>query len=1074
MVPIRRAALVIWGTALWIAGMAIAGTMALAEEKAEVFVQTGHSSSITSVAFSPDGKYVLSGSKDQVAILWDVATGRQVRSFEGHSRAVSSVYFSPDRRHVLSISTEDSSLKLWELTGREVRTFEQIFQPWCAAFSPDGQYVVSRDHKNLNVWELSTGKKVMVLEGRSSAASALVFSPGSGHLLAATEGTVGVWDLPTGKEVSAITLRESPKTAYPMAFSPDGRYLLAASEDKTAHLWEVSSGRKLAVLSGHEWRVTSVAFSPDGRYALSGSEDNTARIWEVSSGKEVKKLEGHKWFVTSVAFSPDGRYVASGSFDQTVKVWDASTGRELRTLSGHDEYVFAVALSPNGRFALSGGSHKVIKVWDIAGAREVMRLKGHEDDVKSLAFSPDSKYALSGSRDTTSKMWDLSTGKELITQKWERAEVASVTFTPDGRYALTGSFGGTVVLWEIPGGMEVSRFRALSARGIERITSVALTSDGRYALLGTMEQSLKLFEVATGKELRTFQDYETTRSEIGAAIHSVAISPDGRYALSGSMAGTVKLWEIATGRELRALKMHSTYVNSLAFSPDGRYALSGSYDGAKYWEVSTGREVSRLMGHARGIRSVAFSPDGRYALTGSVDYPTKIWEVRTGREICTLMGFDDGEWIVITAEGYFNCSPNGAKHLNVRIGNSVFGIDQFYAKFYRPELVQLALAGKEIPRGESLGDILAKKPAPLVQIVSPVPGTSVDTDRITLSLKVIDHGGGIGNVTIYLNGSQVANETRGVIIQGKESLKEKNLSFTIPLIDGQNEIRVIAFNKENSMESTPAVLSVISRAILQKPNLYGLVVGINQYRNKSISLTYAVADAMAFAETLKKTAAPLFGKTEVRVLTTPEATTKEAMIKAFEELAMKIKPNDLFVFYDASHGLVDVVDDEEQYFLLTSNVLLLSSRHMTEAISHKELAKLIGNIPAQKKIVILDTCNAGKGGKEIQVALLKQTRGLTDATAVKLLQRAIGSAVFSASSDTQLALEGYNGHGLFTYVLLEGLQGKADIKKDGYITVLGLADYVEEQVTKLSEEIFKRQQTPTIQTGANFPIGKVR
>ncbi len=443
-------------------------------------------------------------------------------------------------------------------------------------------------------------------------------------------------------------------------------------------------------------------------------------------------------------------------------------------------------------------------------------------------------------------------------------------------------------------------------------------------------------------------------------------------------------------------------------------------------------------------------------------------------EIAKLYSFSDGEWIVITPEGYFNASPGGAKHLNVRVGNNVHGIDQFYSKFYRPELVQLALAGTEVPKGETFGDILAKKPAPSIRIMSPQPGT-VDKDTITLTIKVADNGGGIGNINIYLNGAQVANETRSLIVKDKGPANEKILTFTIPLIQGQNEIRAIAFNKENSMESYPALISIISNAVLKKPYLYALVIGINTYKNKSIALTYAVSDAVAFGKTLQDSASPLFEKTNIRVLTTPEATTKEAIIKALEELRLKIKPNDLFVFYNASHGIVDVVGEEEQYFLLTSNILLLSSRHIgKDAISQKELAKLIGSIPAQKKVVILDTCNAGKGGKEIQIALLQQTRGLTDSTAVKLLQRAIGSAVFSASSDTQFALEGYKGHGLFTYVLIEGLLGKADIKKDGYITVLGLADYVEEQVVKLSEEVFKHQQTPTIQTGANFPIGKVK
>jgi hypothetical protein len=437
--------------------------------------------------------------------------------------------------------------------------------------------------------------------------------------------------------------------------------------------------------------------------------------------------------------------------------------------------------------------------------------------------------------------------------------------------------------------------------------------------------------------------------------------------------------------------------------------------------------------------------------------------------------FTGGQWVVITPEGYFNASPDGARHLNVRIGDRVFGIDQFFAKFYRPELLRLALAGKGVPAVETLGDVLAGKPAPDVRILSPLPGTTVAGESLDVTLAIRDTGGGVGNVFLYLNGTQVANEARGVAVVGRIAEGERSLSAAIPLVAGWNEIRAVAFNRDNSMESKPAVIRILSRAAAAKPDLHALVVGINEYRNRSISLTHAVTDARAFAETLGRVAAPLFGRMEMVVLTDPAETTREAITRAFEAMRGKIRPNDLFVFYDASHGIVDVADGEEQYYLLTSNVLHLSSRHIaTEAIGQRELAGLIGGMPAQKKLVILDTCNAGRGGREIQVSLLRQTRGLTDATAVKLLHRAIGSAVFAASSDTQLALEGYRGHGLFTYVLLEGLEGKADVRRDGYITVLGLADYVEEQVVRLSEEVFRRQQTPTIQTGANFPIGKVR
>ncbi|OGW43713.1 MAG: hypothetical protein A2X57_06355 [Nitrospirae bacterium GWD2_57_8] len=1085
--------------------ISLPGSTAFAGEKPEVFVQMGHSKSIYSVAFSPDGRSVVSGSHDNTIKLWEESTGREIRTLQGHSLGVLSVVFSPDGRSVLSGSL-DNTIKLWDVsTGREIRTFQgHSGSVSSVVFSPDGRSVLSGSwDKTLKLWDVSSGKELRTFQGHSESIYSVVFSPdGSSALSGSYDKTLKLWDVSTGREIR--TFQGHSESVSSVVFSPDGRSALSGSADKSIKLWDLSAGKEVMTLKGHSGRVKSVTFSPDGRFVLSGSADTTIKLWDLSTGSAVSTMKGDQGGVSSVAFSRDGQYALSGGDVIVVRLWDLSTGSMVRTFQGHSYFADAVVFSPNGRHALSCDLD-VMRIWDVSKGREVW--SANERWVSSAAFSPDGRSVLTGSVGQTIKLWDLSTGKEVRTFKGHSSSVTSVVFSPDGRHflstagypdnstklwevstgrtvktfnsfdvhftrfspdgrsVLSGSPDYTMKLWEVSTGSEVRTYKAYSSSN----TSAVFSPDGRSVLSGSADNTIKLWDLATGTEVRTFTGHAGT-------VTSVAFSPDGRYVLSGSSDTTMILWNASSGEKARTFSGHANWVTSTVFSSDGRHALSGSMDHTiKLWDVSTGREIKTFYEETGVTLSVTFSPDGRHALSGHANGAAKIWNADTGNEIGALVGFDDGEWIVITPEGYFNASPNGAKNLNVRIGNKVYGIDQFYTKFYRPELVQLALAGKEVPKGDTFGDILVKNPAPIVRIASPVSGETIDTGSITLSLKIIDNGGGIGNVNIYLNGAQVANETRGVMVKGREAAHETMLTFIVPLLDGNNEIRAVAFNKENSMESNPALISVISKALLRKPDLYALVIGINEYKNKSISLTYAVPDALAFAETLKRAAAPLFDKTDIQTLTTPEATTKEAVTKAFEELRLKIKPNDLFVFYDASHGVVDVVNDEEQYFLLTSNVLLLSSRHIGEdAMGQKDLAKLIGNIPAQKKIVILDTCNAGKGGKELQIALLQQTRGLTESTAVKLLQRAIGSAVFSASSDTQQALEGYKGHGLFTYVLMEGLRGKADIKKDGFITVLGLADYVEEQVTKLSEEVFKRQQTPTIQTGANFPIGKVQ
>ena len=510
---------------------------------------------------------------------------------------------------------------------------------------------------------------------------------------------------------------------------------------------------------------------------------------------------------------------------------------------------------------------------------------------------------------------------------------------------------------------------------------------------------------------------------------------------------------------------HLGPITSVAISPDGRYALSGSWKTLKLWEISTGKEIRTFKGHIDGVTSVAISPDGRYALSGGDDGTLRLWDISTGKEIAQFISFTDEEWVVITPEGYYNASQNGDKHLNVRIGNNVYGIENYREAFYRPDLVKLALAGGSLKELKSLAEV---KQPPQVEIVdTPV---STEKDEIKVTVRLTDQGGGIGDIRLYLNETAVfVDSARGVKIVAKPGEKDIYRTYTIKLLNGENTIKAVAFNGDNTMQSNPAEHKVMASIKIKKPSLYAVVIGINEYKNPKLELKYAAADAKLFADTLKQVSSPLFEKVEINLLTTKEETSKEA-IKKFLENMKKLSPEDVFVFYVASHGTVD----EGEYFLITSNVGSLSTFRLKEdALTQTELKELIANVPSTKKFIVIDTCNAGKLGEALQVAML--TRGMSEETAMKILSRAVGSTILSASTSLQEALEGYQGHGLFTYVLTEGMKGKADTDRDGFIRTIELASYVDSEVPALAEKVFKRAQYPTATpTGQAFPIGKVR
>ncbi len=439
---------------------------------------------------------------------------------------------------------------------------------------------------------------------------------------------------------------------------------------------------------------------------------------------------------------------------------------------------------------------------------------------------------------------------------------------------------------------------------------------------------------------------------------------------------------------------------------------------------------------------------------------------KTKQKLADLYAFEDGEWIIITPDGYYNASPNGDKNLNVRVGANVYGIENYRETFFRPDLVKLALAGGSLQGYRTLADV--KQPPKVSIVQTPVTATA---ETFKLTLKLEEQGGGVGDVRLFLNGSAVMlDSARSLKAVQKEGGGATYRNYTLKLSPGSNSIRAIAFNADNSMQSNEAAHQVTaSFAATRKPTLHALVIGINDYKNPKLALKYAVADATLFAETLRKTASGLFGQVVITSLITRETTTSANIINQLTQLR-NLHPDDLFVLYVASHGVVDDGD----YYLITSNVGLTRTEKLkTDALTQASLTGLIANIPTTKKLIVLDTCNAGAAGDAIQTAML--TRGMSEDTAMKILSRAVGSTILAAATSSQEALEGYQGHGLFTWVLAEGMKGKADKGKSGYIKTTDIADYVGEEVPSLAEKIFKRAQYPTISmSGQPFPVGRVR
>lgn len=634
------------------------------------------------LAFSSDGVWLASISRDGIARLWDVEKKTEKSKFDRESGTATTMGDGDDgvgnANRTQSASTSDSP---------EPEAIQAM------AYSRDGKWIaLAREDGRISIRHAEDGRVAREIEAFADVAACVAFSRDSSRLAAGSfDRSIKIWDVTTGDQLADLTGHSN--WVFSVAFSNDGSILASGSYDKTIKLWNVAEAKEIATINGHTAGVRSVCFSNNDQQLISGAADRTTIVWNLADQTQVVVLKGHAAAVRAVVWSPDGTTVATASEDATVKLWKTSDWTERASLPGADGVMFwCLAFSPAGRTLAAGAFNGTVKLFDPVEGKERKTLQGPNEPITAVAFAPGALEIIASSIDKSLRRWKAETGTAAVAAAKSgtnektpelkptaattglnavllniQQPVQSLGISRDGKRIAVGTglyrAAGSLQLWDVAKREKIWQSDPFRYG----VSAVAFSHDEKRIAAGNFADNfLRLYDIENGKQIKEIRGCRRN-------ITGLAYSPNGKLIAAGSDKD-IKLWDVSTNKEAKTISGHADFIYSIAFSPDSKHLLSGSYDRtAKLWNVETGTEVAHLKGHIAPIQQAVFSPDGSMIATASHDKTVRIYTA-TGDYLLTLRGHTSKvETVAFSKNG--KLVATGAFDKTVRLWDSESGVE---------------------------------------------------------------------------------------------------------------------------------------------------------------------------------------------------------------------------------------------------------------------------------------------------------------------------------------------------------------------------------------------------------------
>ncbi|MFL5753670.1 MAG: WD40 repeat domain-containing protein, partial [Bacteroidia bacterium] len=637
----------------------------LSAQRPDVVLTAGHTDQVNCMDINNEGNLLATGGNDKLIKIWDVATGKEIRTLAGNDGRIQYVRFSPDGKYIGAV-LYSNQLKFWEVkTGNLVRTIENSSTHDVFDFYPGSESVIYQAEGSkikISNFVKGTDDKELNVE----FATRIRVHPDNKRLLVYTvKGDVRSYSLPGGQELTRLNMYSStpvPQVSAKMEISHDGKYLAIAFYNNTIHIIDIAANKEYTVFKDHPATnnvIVDIKFKETENKLVSVDAVKNVFVFDISAKKKILGVSNTMFSPICVEVHPKQDYFLVNDMKK-VDYCKFSTGEIVKEYQNRGNRLLNMTYDQQGKYLATAGSDISIKLWNLSENKIERTIPGFFP----LIFTNDGKKLITMYNSIGLATWNPETGEKLQDINTEYELIQNLSVSADGKYLAGGGFMSIVKVWDLESGKLIKKFTGHTGG----IYATAFSPDGKYLASCGLDQTIKIWDFNSGKEIKTLEGHTILVSD-------VQFSKDGKWLVSGAWDKTVKVWNTQTWTLDKTLEGHVNIVTDIDITDDGKYIVSGSGNNvvspadnsARIWELATGKQVCKLDNPTGQLNKVIFEKGGDLLFTCGEDGIAKIWNYKDCKEVAGLIAANGTDYMMYTPDNYYICSRGALDAVSFRV-----------------------------------------------------------------------------------------------------------------------------------------------------------------------------------------------------------------------------------------------------------------------------------------------------------------------------------------------------------------------------------------------------------------------